>query len=102
MSKVTSKLQVTIPKAIAEQYRIEPGDEIEFQPAGGVIRVVPPNGRRVRRLTIEERLRVFDAAMERQRQWEETLELPAEPPADRGWRREDLYTRGKPRDDQSR
>jgi len=42
MSKVTSNLQVTIPKTIAEQYDIKPGDEIEFQPAGDVIRVVPP------------------------------------------------------------
>ncbi len=38
MSKVTSKLQVTIPKVIAEQYGIKPGDEIEFVPAGEVIR----------------------------------------------------------------
>jgi AbrB family looped-hinge helix DNA binding protein len=30
MAKVTSKLQVTIPKAIADRYRIRPGDEIEF------------------------------------------------------------------------
>ncbi len=42
MSKITSKLQVTIPKAIADQYGIKPGDEIEFQPAGDVIRVIPP------------------------------------------------------------
>ena len=33
MAKVTSKLQVTIPKAIAEQYGIKPGDEIEFRPS---------------------------------------------------------------------
>ena len=28
MAKVTSKLQVTLPKALADQYGIEPGDEI--------------------------------------------------------------------------
>ncbi len=39
MSKVTSKLQVTIPKVIANQYGIKPGDEIEFLPAGESIRV---------------------------------------------------------------
>lgn len=94
MSKVTSKLQVTIPKAIAEEYGIEPGDEIEFRPAGDFIRVVPPGGRRRRRLSREERLRVFDAAMERQRKYEATLELPDEPPRERDWKREDLYTRG--------
>jgi len=95
MSKVTSKLQVTIPKAIAEQYGIQPGDEIEFQPAGSVIRVVPPGRRAGPRLSLEERLRLFDAATERQRQREARMDLPEELPSDRGWRREDLYTRGK-------
>jgi AbrB family looped-hinge helix DNA binding protein len=41
MAKVTSKRQVTVPKAIAEQYGIRPGDEIEWLPAGDAIRVVP-------------------------------------------------------------
>lgn len=95
MSKVTSKLQVTIPKAIAEEYGIEPGDEIEFRPAGDFIRVIPPGGRRKRRLSAEERLRIFDAGMERQRRYEETLKLPDELPTERDWKREDLYTRGE-------
>ncbi|MGH7844250.1 MAG: AbrB/MazE/SpoVT family DNA-binding domain-containing protein, partial [Candidatus Binatia bacterium] len=34
MSKVTSKLQVTIPKDIAEAYGIQPGSEIHWVPAG--------------------------------------------------------------------
>lgn len=97
MSKVTSKLQVTIPKAIAEKYGIKPGDEIEFQPAGEVIRVIPPAGWRRRRLSVEERLRLFDEATARQRQREAKMTLPKEPPEDRGWKREDLYERGKPR-----
>jgi AbrB family looped-hinge helix DNA binding protein len=41
MSRVTSKLQVTVPKAIAERYGIRPGDEIDWVPAGDAIRVVP-------------------------------------------------------------
>jgi AbrB family looped-hinge helix DNA binding protein len=97
MSKVTSKLQVTIPKAIAEQYGIEPGDEIEFQAAGPTIRVVPPKGRWRPRLSLEERLRLFDEASARQREREAKMELPAEAPKDRGWKREDLYERGKSR-----
>lgn len=97
MAKVTSKLQVTIPKAIADQYGIEPGDEIEFEAAGNVIRVVPPGRRGGARLSVEERLRLFDEATARQRLREQELELPAEPPAERDWRREDLHTRGKPR-----
>ena len=97
MSKVTSKLQVTIPKAIAEQYGIKAGDEIDFRPAGETIRIIPPRGRVAGRLSVEERLRLFDAAMERQREREKHMNLPAEPPAERDWKREDLYTRGKPR-----
>ena len=64
MAKVTSKLQVTIPKAIADRYGIRPGDEISWEPSGPFIRVVPP-GRRPR-LDTAERLRLFDAATQRQ------------------------------------
>ena len=66
MSKVTSKLQVTIPKVVAERYGIHPGDEIHWEPAGEVIRVVPPRLPSPR-LSLEERLRLFDEATERQR-----------------------------------
>lgn len=97
MAKVTSKLQVTIPKRLAEQYGIKPGDEIEFQAAGDVIRIVLPGRRPRPRLSREERLRLFDEATARQRQREKHMKLPPEPAADRGWKREDLYTRGKPR-----
>jgi len=45
MAKVTSKLQLTVPKAIADRYGIKPGDELEWIPAGDVIRVVPGNSR---------------------------------------------------------
>ena len=94
MAKVTSKLQVTIPKAIADQYGIQPGDEIEFQPAGRTIRVLTKNSRIGARLSVEERLRLFDESMERQREREKKMNLPKDPPAERDWRREDLYTRG--------
>ena len=39
MSRATSKRQVTL-KAIAEQYGIQPGDEIRWVPAGDSIRVI--------------------------------------------------------------
>ena len=97
MTKVTSKLQVTIPKAIADQYGIEPGDEIEFRPAGESIRVSMAKRPKGRELGIEERLRLFDAAMERQRRREEGMKLPPEAPSERDWRRQDLYSRGKSR-----
>jgi AbrB family looped-hinge helix DNA binding protein len=100
MSKVTSKLQLTLPKAIADQYGIRPGDELEWVPAGDTIRVVPVG--RTRRtgqeLTVTERLELFDQATERQRQRETTLRkeglTSSESRADRGWTREDLYKRG--------
>jgi AbrB family looped-hinge helix DNA binding protein len=96
MAKVTSKLQVTVPKALAERYGIAPGSEIEWQAAGEVIRVIPP---RVapRRLDVKERLRLFDDAMDRQREREARRPRKKKPPRDRGWTRESLYERGRTR-----
>jgi AbrB family looped-hinge helix DNA binding protein len=98
MAKVTSKLQVTIPKRIADQYGITPGDDLEFVPAGDSIRLVPADQRpKDVRLSVAERLRLFDESRARQRLREKELKVPASPPTERDWRREDLYTRGKPR-----
>jgi len=92
MSKVTSKLQITIPKAIADRFGIKPGDEVEWRAAGGVIHLVPSNGHEPR-LTREERLEMFRAATERQKQ--RNAEWTGKTcPADRGWTREELYRRG--------
>ena len=107
MAKVTSKLQLTVPKAIAERYGIRPGDNLEWVPAGDSIRVIPSNSARKGRhpRTVEERLKLFDQATMRQRA-REANPLPAKASAEeplkpheaaRGWRREDLYTRGRPR-----
>ena len=102
MARVTSKLQVTIPKAVAEQYGIEPGDDIEFVPAGDAIRVVPAGA--VASVDAERRLEVFDAATLRQRARERAAAKQAGTPSKqrggkvaeraRGWAREDLYERG--------
>lgn len=93
MSKVTSKLQVTIPKSLAERYGIRPGDEIDWEPAGEAIRVIPA-GRRRPELDKARKLRLFDAAAARQREREARLPAPPESPPDRGWTRDELYTRG--------
>jgi AbrB family looped-hinge helix DNA binding protein len=105
MAKVTSKLQLTIPKAIADRYKIRPGDELEWLPAGDVIRVFPAkaHGAFHHTRSVEERLMLFRKTLERQRQRErhpEETEGPPERPwkpheIARGWRREDLYTRGR-------
>jgi bifunctional DNA-binding transcriptional regulator/antitoxin component of YhaV-PrlF toxin-antitoxin module len=91
MARVTSKLQVTIPKVIAQRYGITPGEEIDWLPAGDAIRVVPRAGR-LERPDRVRRLALFDAATERQRLRDESSESLAS--TDRGWRREDLYDRG--------
>jgi AbrB family looped-hinge helix DNA binding protein len=92
MARVTSKLQVTIPKVIAQLYGIEPGEEIEFLPAGDAIRVVPPTARESA-ADRAQRLDLFDRATERQQARQKTRETPARP-YERGWRREELYDRG--------
>lgn len=100
MSKVTSKLQVTIPKAIAETYGIHPGSELRWVPAGDAIRVESEGARERSDLPVEKRLALFVRMMKR------IDHLPAPPPAPRGkgrgWTREELYAErleryGRPR-----
>ncbi len=94
MSKVTSKLQVTVPKALAERYGIRPGDNIRFEEAGEIMRVVPANaGALSEGLDGKARLRLFDAATARQRDRE--AGRPARRASTRGWTREELYERGR-------
>ena len=91
MSRVTSKLQVTVPKVIAERYGIRPGDQIDWVPAGDAIRVVPPARRmRCSKETRARRLALFDQATERQQERQRGQKRRARG-MDRGWRREDLY-----------
>ena len=91
---MTSKLQVTVPKVIAEQYGIRPGDEIEWVPAGDTIRVIPP-GRGAPPPDPGLRLELFDAATARQRRRQAGRTGSVR--GGRGWRREDLYGRARPR-----
>ena len=95
MSKVTTKLQVTVPKAVAERYGIEPGDEIEWEPAEDYISVVPASRRRAPRPDVRERLRLFDATTARLKALQKVS--PLRPARDRGWTRESLYDRGRAR-----
>jgi AbrB family looped-hinge helix DNA binding protein len=92
MAKVTSKYQVTLPKAIADQYRIRPGDDIDWIAAGDIIRVIPP-AKAVAAGDVESRLRLFDQATTRIRQRSKMRRRKR--PRERGWKREDLYTRGR-------
>jgi bifunctional DNA-binding transcriptional regulator/antitoxin component of YhaV-PrlF toxin-antitoxin module len=97
VSKVTSKLQVTLPKALARQYRIEPGDEILWVAAGDAIRVVPATSARPSSDTPQLRLRLFDSATKRQRERDTKNKTRSREPQHRGWKREELYQRGRSR-----
>ena len=93
---MTSKLQVTLPKSIADRFNIKPGDQIEWEAAGETIRVVPPRKRAQFTISPRDRLKYFDQATKRQREREKNLDralLAASARAGRGWVRADLYDR---------
>lgn len=104
MPKVTSKLQLTVPKVIADEYGIRPGDELEWTPAGESIQVRLVRNKTKTELKPEDLLSLFDENTK----WLD--ELQADELADsktkgvhltrenRGWTREELYEdRGFPR-----
>ena len=94
MSKVTSKYQVSIPKALAERIGIRVGDELAWEDAAGTLRARVATAAKAKAkagMTLRERLRVFDAATARQAARERKQRLPGA--KGRGWTREDLYTR---------
>jgi len=94
VAKVTSKLQVTVPKAVADHFGIRPGDEIEWLIAGDTIRVLPARKKSASR-DAQERLRLFDLATARQKKRNASSLL--KPARERGWARQALYERGRPR-----
>jgi AbrB family looped-hinge helix DNA binding protein len=112
MSKVTSKLQVTLPKAIADRYGVGPGSDVVFEPAGDSIRVLvarEPGLAASSGLSIADRQALFDAASLRQAVRNRRHRLAsvasrrraqsgsAAKKAGRGWTREELYDRGRSR-----
>jgi len=68
MSKVTSKLQVTLPKVLADQLGIKPGDQIDWEIVGDVVRVIPAakKQRSAAKNSRTLRVRFFDQATRRQ------------------------------------
>jgi AbrB family looped-hinge helix DNA binding protein len=94
MSKVTSKLQVTIPKAIADRYAIAPGDELDWIEGVDSVRIVPTKAVKPSK-SMEDRLSLFDASTDRQRARERAA--PRAASYERGWTRGELYDRGSPR-----
>ena len=107
MSKVTSKLQVTLPKAIADRYGVSPGADLVFEPAGESIRVLvarEPGSFRTG-ASVADKQALFDAATQRQARRNRGYRLRAGAPgqkgvkadADRGWSRAGLYDRARTR-----
>ncbi|MDQ3091331.1 MAG: AbrB/MazE/SpoVT family DNA-binding domain-containing protein [Actinomycetota bacterium] len=94
MAKVTSKLQVTIPKRIADRYGIRPGNEIDWLEAGDAIRVLPGGDRPEDAGLAGRRVELFDAATARQHE-RQAADARAPGPGGRAWSREDLYVRGR-------
>ena len=94
MTLITGKFQLTLPKRLVDAFGIRVGDEVELVAAGDVIEIRPVRGKR-RAFSTEERLHYFDEATRRQ----ESRNARREPALDddRGWRRDDLYDRGRPR-----
>ena len=95
MSKVTSKLQVTVPKALAAELGLRPGDEIDWIASGDALRVLPSRNRRSA-MDTTTRLRQFDQATARQRRRQSKMQVKSSPRS-RGWSREDVYVRRRPR-----
>ena len=103
MSKVTSKLQVTLPKAIADRYGVAPGSDLVFEPAGDSIRVlVAREGGLVQTgASLADKQALFEAATQRQAKRDRRYRLKAgasgrqsvKAGADRGWSRAELYER---------
>ena len=95
---MTSKLQVTIPKSVAEIHGIVPGSEIVFESAGDSIRVHRVKDGSVdyecKTAETEFRLRLFDEATERQQKRRASQHGHQGEVKDRGWKRDDLYSRG--------
>jgi AbrB family looped-hinge helix DNA binding protein len=94
MAKVTSKLQVTLPKALALSLGLEPGDEIEWSAAAGAIRITPVKGKK--KLDAKRRLELFDHATKRQEARDKKYgRSKGRKVEKRGWTREELYRRGR-------
>jgi len=92
MAKVPNRLQVTVPRGAADQFGLRPGDEIEILPGKDSLRIVrAPEGAQP---DVEERVKRFDQATQRQRDREKRENFKSA--VDRGWKREDLYDRGRP------
>jgi bifunctional DNA-binding transcriptional regulator/antitoxin component of YhaV-PrlF toxin-antitoxin module len=96
VGKVTSKLQVTVPRTVADRLGIVPGDDLEWRVEGDAATVRRTT---LPRLTLDERRAILDDMIRRDeaRARARRGDRPAgrAPRRHRGWTRQDLYTRGR-------
>ena len=86
---------MTVPKTLAQRYGIRPGDEIVWQAAGDVIRLLPQRAGAATD-SVSQRLAIFDQSEARQRR-RQRGRGKRKTVNDRGWKREELYERGRAR-----
>lgn len=91
MTKVTEDLKIEIPADLAKAYKIQPGDEMEWVPAGEGLKLTKTAGEPAD----AERAEGVKELIE----WAKEISSPDKGPTGpgRGWTREDLYDRGDPR-----
>ena len=94
MAKVTSKYQVSIPRWLADQLNIAPGDNVEWSVAGEALRVSRVAAGAP--LSVDAKLEMFDAGTRRQAARNRQTKGRS-PSGGRGWTRDELYERGRSR-----
>ena len=97
MSKVSSKYQITLPRALARSHRISPGEEVVFEEVGSAL-YLRRGGQRsdAAKVSVLERVDSFDQASQRQESRNRAVSGALKPTQDldRGWTRDELYQRG--------
>jgi AbrB family looped-hinge helix DNA binding protein len=90
VARITSKYQLTLPKAVAECAGLKPGDDIECEAIGDLVRVTLKRRFRAQG-SVTDKLVLFDVASERIRHRYQADRSPAE--EHRGWTRNELHER---------
>jgi bifunctional DNA-binding transcriptional regulator/antitoxin component of YhaV-PrlF toxin-antitoxin module len=101
MAKVTGKYQITLPKTVVDRCAIRIGENLQFYSVGESIQIKRQQSKDDQ-ISRKERLAHFDKSTQRHNKRHSKhhsapgRKAAATPSAttSRGWKREDLYTRG--------
>jgi len=89
MSRLTTKYQLTVPRAVAQSVGLKPGDEVTLEAVGDAIRLRADTRSQQEGRSITDQLILFDLATEREQH--RARNRAAAPARERGWARADLY-----------